>query len=192
MDALERETREAMSRHDWGTVARFAAELDRLEHDRPKLGGLLGAALWYAEQGLHVFPLTPQAKVPLPGSHGCKAATTDVHHIGEWWKAHPLANIGIATGHLVDVIDFDGALGHTSWTAADLTAGQPLLATVSTPRPGGLHAYIPATGEGNAAGRIPGVDFRGIGGYVVAPPSRVPAGTYRFLRPFRPNMEPYA
>lgn len=188
-DDAERVIRDAMSRNDWRTVAAWALTLDKLLDRPPKPGNLLGGALWYAEHGLHVFPLQPGAKVPRKGSAGCHDATTDADTIRAWWRAEPQANVAIATGHAVDVIDFDGALGHASWVASDLTAGAPLLATVSTPRPGGLHAYVPATGEGNAAGRVPGVDFRGRGGYVVAPPSRTPAGDYRFLKPFRPNLE---
>lgn len=37
---------------------------------------------------------------------------------------------------------------------------------------GGTHLYIKPTGDGNTAGLRPGIDYRGDGGYVVAPPSR--------------------
>lgn len=196
---LEREMRQAIDRQQWAKVQRLGAVLD--QYDAPQDAPLPGAALWYAEQGLQVFPLQPGTKVPMPGSRGCKDATSDTDQVHSWWRARPTANIGLATGHLVDVVDFDGALGHESW--AKLWADRPgdglvpdsdLLATVTTPRPGGLHAYVRATGHGsNGAALVPGVDYRSRGGYVVAPPSRLDhrpgqqPGTYRFLRPLLPG-----
>lgn len=58
---------------------------------------LLTAALRYAERGLPVFPCKPGKKVPLT-AHGFKDATTDPAVIKTWWKKHPKANIGVATG----------------------------------------------------------------------------------------------
>lgn len=59
---------------------------------------------------------------------------------------------------------------------------------VSTPRAGGMHIYLPTSGRGNAAGIrgdygiLAGIDFRGLGGYVVAPPSVIPGvGTYSWI-----------
>lgn len=142
----------------------------------------LGAALWYAEHGLRVFPLEVGGKRPLPGSRGCKDATTDPERIRAWWAADPTRNLGLATGHLVDVIDVDGSAGVHSW--AQLGDLPPVLGTVSTPRAGGTHLYVAATGDGNAAGLWPGIDYRGRGGYVVAPPSRGAGGVpYRWRRP---------
>lgn len=184
--------RKAMDGGDWGQVQRLLPILEDLDRPRPA-PSLGGAALWYAEQGMRVFPLQPGSKVPLPGGHGCKDASSDAERVRAWWRQHPQANIGLATGHVLDAVDFDGALGHASWGAL-LGPHRPwmpqasLLATVSTPRPGGLHAYVRATGQGNGAAMAPGVDYRGAGGYVVAPPSRTERGTYTFLRPFKPGL----
>jgi hypothetical protein len=179
----------AMLRNDTIEAIRLANQLDRLE---PPRFSLVLAALWYASVGLHVFPLLPHSKKPWPKSHGLDDATTDPHQIEAWWKARPESNVGIATGHVVDVIDFDGPDSHAAWGERYPTwddADVQVKGTVSTPRPGGLHIYVPATGAGNSAGLVPGVDYRGLGGYVVAPPSvldaqdRQVAGTYRWLRP---------
>lgn len=149
---------------------------------------ILGAALYYATQGLHVFPLQPSSKIPWPKSHGFEDATTDHTRIRSWFgPGKAPSNLGIATGHGVDVIDIDGLAGQRSrldnW---DLFTEFDVIAVVSTPRAGGLHLFVPATGEGNSAAIFPGIDYRGLGGYVVAPPSTTPDGTYRFLRPPNP------
>jgi hypothetical protein len=48
---------------------------------------------------------------------------------------------------------------------------------------GGCHLYVAATGAGNRARLLPGVDWRGAGGYVVAPPSLHASGErYRWTR----------
>jgi hypothetical protein len=49
----------------------------------------------------------------------------------------------------------------------------------------GFHWYVKPTGMGNRAGVLPGVDFRGKNGYVIAPPSVHPDGNrYRWVNRF--------
>jgi hypothetical protein len=58
--------------------------------------------------GLAVFPVN-QSKAPYT-PHGCKDAKTDKGAIRNWWRVHPDANIGIATGSIsggIVVIDVD-------------------------------------------------------------------------------------
>lgn len=185
IDDLEEQLHAAIQAGDADTINRLGRELDTLDQaerrKRPK-ADLLASALWYAEQGLHVFPLTPGTKIPHKDTAGCKDATSDPDRLRAWWEQWPGSNVAIATGHLVDVIDIDGLTGQCSFGEHfDEFAGLQMLGTVSTPRPGGMHLYIPATGEGNRAGVLPGVDFRGAGGYVVAPPSTNEQGAYVFL-----------
>lgn len=134
---------------------------------------LLEAALEYAKRGWPVFPLKPRSKVPIPWN-GFKAATTDERKIRMWWLMTPDANIGLPTGIGFDVLDPDGEEG-----IAAIDAYAPHWKhtgpVVNTGR--GWHMYLRPTGRGNGAGLIPHVDFRGRGGYVVAPPSVHPSGS---------------
>jgi hypothetical protein len=193
---------EAIERDDVAELDRLARLLDELT--RPKRGAvaLVSAALWYAEHGLHVFPLRSMSKEPWPKSHGCLDATTDADQIRRWWAAAPSSNIGIATGHVVDVIDIDGLRGNVSLArmlcscehegndcvcsdaviAQERQALSHVIGAVSTPRAGGRHLYVPATGRGNGAKLADGIDYRGLGGYVVAPPSATETGLYRWTR----------
>lgn len=172
----EQDLRTAIDVGDQAEIGRLGGLVDRLDV-RP-VASLHAAALWYAGAGLHVFPLTPGSKIPLPGSRGFKDATTDAEQITAWWSATPDLNIGIATGHLVDVVDVDGPAGVRTWI--DLYDDLPyVLGKVSTPRPGGNHLYVIAVpGRGNKAGIMPGIDYRGTGGYVVAPPSVITGGDH--------------
>jgi hypothetical protein len=156
------------------------------EEDEPReMPSLHSSALWYASVGLRVFPLQPGTKIPMRGSRGFKDATTDTDRINAWWTATPEANIGLATGHLVDVVDIDGAPGQKSraemWESTFERIDADSVAKTLTPRPGGMHIFVPSTGDRNGADIAPGVDYRGLGGYVVVPPSRTDVGTYRFL-----------
>ena len=94
-----------------------------------------------------------------------------------WWTRHPQANIGLATGHAFDVLDVDGPEGaHAIQAFAaehGLESSGPLVRTGG----GGWHYYLAPTGLGNAhPAELNHVDWRGRGGYVVAPPSRHASG----------------
>jgi len=115
--------------------------------------------------------------------HGVKEATTNRARVLAWWTRQPLANVGLATGHLFDVLDADGAEGMAAIRAFasehGLRSSGPLVRTGG----GGWHYYLAPTGLGNVHPRdLERVDWRGRGGYVVAPPSRHASGhPYRFL-----------
>lgn len=137
------------------------------------------AAIEYAKKGFAVFPLKYRNKVPLT-RNGCKDATTDAAQIKAWWQKYPNANIGLATGSVsqnVFVIDLDidedrGIDGYHSLEDWQREHGDfPETWTAITGR-GGYHLYYRGNGKiKNRAGIIDGVDIRGNGGYVVAPPS---------------------
>jgi hypothetical protein len=141
---------------------------------------LLTAALAYARRGWPVFPCEVGGKRPLGrlAPHGLKDGTTDGDVIRTWWEAEPQANIGLPTGIHFDVLDIDGpdALDELERSGQP---GDPDIEgpTVATPR--GWHCYLAPTGRGNGVniGGLAGVDWRGRGGYVVAPLSRKEDGT---------------
>ena len=142
-------------------------------------GALLDGALDFAGRGVRVLSLKPRAKVPdgalVP--HGLKEASTDPEVIRAWWTTEPEANIGLRTGETFDVLDVDGDEG-----MAALNSHLPSLddsETVDGPTVrtgGGWQVYVKPTGLGNRARFLPGCDWRGRGGYVVAPPSVHPSG----------------
>jgi hypothetical protein len=125
------------------------------------------------------------AKHPLGAlvPHGVKDATTNRARILAWWTRHPQANIGLATGHRFDVLDVDGPQGEqairTLAASHDLQSSGPLVRTGG----GGWHFYLTPTGLGNVhPADLEHVDWRGRGGYVVAPPSRHASGhPYRWI-----------
>jgi Bifunctional DNA primase/polymerase, N-terminal len=109
--------------------------------------------------------------------HGVKDATTNRARVLAWWTRHPQANIGLATGHRFDVLDVDGPAGtqtiRTFAAQQRLQSSGPLVRTGG----GGWHFYLARTGLGNASPvALAHVDWRGWGGYVVAPPSRHASG----------------
>ncbi len=137
---------------------------------------LSSAAMRHAREGRLVLPLKPRGKVPIT-AHGVRDATTDTGTIVWWWRAHPAANVGIATGATsgIVVLDVDGPAGEAS--LGKLPNPLPDTLVVLTRR--GAHFWFahPGGKVANSAGKLgPGLDVRGDGGYVVAPPSRYGEG----------------
>lgn len=139
---------------------------------------LPGAAAAYASAGVAVFPCVPGGKRPFT-EHGFHDATTDLDQIGVWWRQHPEANIGIPTGHGIEVIDIDVHATGTGFPVLRTLHQENVIAgwdaVVRSP-PGGLHLYYPSSSEREASSWSRGlahVDFRGTGGYIIAPPSMI-------------------
>lgn len=135
--------------------------------DKPDLTDL---AVEYASRGWPIFPCRPGLKTPAT-RHGLLDATDDVDRIRRWWTRYPDSNIGLRTGITVDALDLDGEEGCESfdnWCAdRHMSVDFSTLPCVVTPS-GGFHLYFKPTGAGNRAGMLPGVDWRGRGGYVIA------------------------
>jgi hypothetical protein len=158
------------------------------------------AALQLAAKGFAVFPLRPRSKEPYRDDKffrtvgGYECASRDPALIEFWWDRQPEANIGVATGSRsgVFVLDVDGDLGRETLARLEEEHGQ-LPPTVEAITPGkinkktgvhsgrGLHLYFryPLGFDlRNAQDRddVPGIDWRGNGGYVLLPPSAHPDG----------------
>jgi hypothetical protein len=152
---------------------------------------LLRAALEYAKCGWQVIPLhSPNGKgcscgradCASVGKHprtrnGSKDASRDPAVIRAWWRRWPDANVGIASGPESGllVLDVDGKAGEQS--LVDLAQRGFILPDSYSVRTGsgGQHLYFTwpdGADVRNSARKIAaGLDVRGAGGYVVAPPS---------------------
>ncbi|DAZ90011.1 TPA_asm: DNA primase/polymerase [Mycobacterium phage McProf] len=155
--------------------ARIEAELKTIDEQPPALG--LSALFYATEYGWPVFPLEVGGKRPAiakkDGGNGFKDATTDPERIKKFWTKHPLCNIGIPTGIHFDVIDVDVPDGWLSLRDMLNEDRVPDVHGRVATSSGGVHLLIEPTGDGNSARIAPGIDYRGAGGYVVAPPSRI-------------------
>jgi hypothetical protein len=166
------------------------------------------AALGYAARGWSVVPLhTPHpqgcsceqdcgssaGKHPRT-RHGLKEASKSPDRIWRWWRRWPDANIGIRTGRESGLVVLDVDVRHggdVSLEALEATYDRlpPTLTALSGS--GGKHLYFRHPG-----GRIPnsaqlggfsGLDVRGDGGYIVAPPSLHQSGQhYAWQAPMQP------
>lgn len=154
-------------------------------------------AVAYAAAGFHVFPChvirsdgtcscAAGRVCDSPGKHpacrnGVLDATDDAEVIEKVWERYDW-NIGLATGHRFDVLDLDApeaTLGleaairehEPDWDVAELGRFDPPMVITGK----GMHVYFQPVGN-NRARLAPQVDWRGKGGYVVAPPSVHPSG----------------
>jgi hypothetical protein len=131
-------------------------------------------ALQYLRQGYSVIPLKPRSKEPLiPWQEFQKRKATESEVKG-WFTRWPSANVGIVTGQIsgVAIVDLDGPEGIAEGQRLGFTS--PLLSLTGK----GRQLFYKHTGGNicNAVRKYPGIDIRGDGGYVVAPPSIHPNG----------------
>lgn len=148
----------------------------------------LKAALDYGRLGWSVIPVEPRGKRPLLRWQVYQYRRADVPEIAGWFQRWPDANIAVVTGIVsgVVVLDLDPRHGAAaSLERLDREHG-PLPDTVeASTGGGGRHLYFAHPGDitRNRVGLLPGIDLRGDGGYVVAPPSIHGSGEpYRWVR----------
>jgi hypothetical protein len=142
------------------------------------------AAHWYARHGWHVFAARERGKAPAT-EHGVHDATVSAGSIDRMWST-PLLNVAIACGQsALVVIDVDGPDGIAALAQLEVEH-EALPSTCECTTARGRHLYYAhdhaARRIGNSASRLAeGVDVRGDGGYVLAPPSVHPDGhVYRW------------
>lgn len=141
---------------------------------------MLDLALWYASEGVAVFPLRSGRKDPVLAG-GFKSATRDETQIRDWWTQYPQANIGGHPGANQVVLDVDG-VDHGGDDGFESVEGYDLPETFKCyTGNGGEHHWFTLPDDGEEykttqAGALPGVDLRGAKGYVVLPGSIHPNG----------------
>lgn len=157
-------------------------------------------ALFYAQLGWAVLPvnyITPEstcscckAECSSPGKHpltkhGFKDATTEPEQIRQWWEKWQDANIGIATGKVSKLVVMDEDPRNGSVQSVEKLEEEygpiPHTLTVKTGG-GGRHRYFSYPGHAvQSRPFMDGIDLKGDGGYVVAPPSNHISGEcYQF------------
>ncbi len=147
------------------------------------------SALAYAKEGLRVFPLAPNSKGKQVLHSWIKEATTNPDTIEYWWDTNPQYNIGIVTGEKLFVIDVDIKNQHNGIESLKQYGKElPTTKMVKSPS-GGFHLYYYDDSQEvkTRTGLYDGIDIRGKGGYIVAPPSMIDGNKYQFV-----NKEPVA
>lgn len=150
---------------------------------------ILQHVLGYAGMGWRVFPLheivdghcgCPQgaACTTKAGKHPrikwAEGATTEEAKVRRYWTKWPNAGIAIATGtgSGLIVVDVDGPEGE-AWLVEEQAANGALPETAKTSTGRGRHLYFayPKDGPPIKSFNSGKLDFKGDGGFVVAPPS---------------------
>lgn len=142
---------------------------------------ILAAALAYRARGWSVIALRPRDKRPLLPWEEFQRRRAEPEEIRAWFAQRPDANVGIVTGAISGLLVLDVDAGHGGPESLARFEGEhgalpPTIA--ATTGGGGRHLYFATAGAEfrNRAGIAPGLDVRGEGGYVVAPPSIHPSG----------------
>jgi hypothetical protein len=141
---------------------------------------MLDLALWYARNGIPVFPCSPTDKRPLTPS-GFKNRSRDEARIQGWWTLHPDAVPSIVPGDFgMAAFDVDSSPAAAAAEAAGLQLDGLTIATAGKSVPfehngrtvPPLHVFVQA----DAQPAVRGVVVRYLGGYVVAAGARMASG----------------
>lgn len=149
----------------------------------------------YSKAGWLSFPCIANDKKPLV--KWADVATTEENMLVGWWDTNPAANIGIACGRKSGIVVLDVDADHEGYESLEsllLQYGKLPDTPISKTGSGGEHVFFkhPGIEIRNSAGKLGrGLDIRGDGGYVVAPPSRHPNGNY-YEWIFKPSQYPLA
>jgi hypothetical protein len=158
----------------------------------------IAAAISLAAQGIRSFPAPPNTKKSFKSEKFSGAVwgmTKDPKEIRRDYARWPDAQIGLPTGAVngIFVVEADTAQGHNVDGIANLAQleaehGKLPPTPMARSPSGSLHHYFRHPGHDieirNSSSKIaPGVDVRGDGGMVIAPPShRHDDGQYRWIR----------
>ncbi len=141
----------------------------------------LAAALRYLERNWAVIPIEPRGKRPLVSWLEFQSRCPTQAEVMRWFEQRPNANVGIVTGAVsgVVVLDVDERHGgFESLSQLEILHGPLPLTAEALTGGGGRHLYFTHPGGivHNRVAVAPGIDVRGDGGCVVAPPSLHPCG----------------
>lgn len=156
------------------------------------------SALGYLKRGWSVIPVEPRGKRPLVKWEAFQNRLPTKDEILAWVRRWPLANVGIVTGTVsgLVVLDIDpGHGGDDSLIILEREHGALPSTIEALTGGGGRHVYFQHPGEvtRNKVGLAPGIDLRGDGGLVVAPPSIHPTGRpYAWEVSHHPDETPLA
>lgn len=143
---------------------------------------MLNDALNYAQNHFKIFPLNVNSKSEQVLKSWKSEATNDLQQVQNWWNHNPSYNIGLKTGNGLIVIDVDCKKGKNGMEQL-----KPFLATfpktkVAKTCNDGYHFYYKVDREvRNSIALMEGIDVRGDGGYVLAPPSVVDDKSYAWV-----------
>ncbi len=146
------------------------------------------AALDYLHRGWSVVPLRRRDKRPAIRWQDLQTARAGEQELRSWFHRWPEANVGIVTGAVSGLVVLDVDPRHGGGQSLEQLEREhgPLPPTVeAVTGGGGRHVYFahPGGTVRNRAGIAPGVDLRGDGGCVVAPPSVHPSGNrYQWIK----------
>lgn len=147
----------------------------------------LDAALDYLHRHWSVIPMRERDKRPLIRWLEFQQRQASEAEVAGWYRRWPQANVGIVTGALsgLVVLDVDPRHGGEQSLAEWQREHGPLPQTIEAiTGGGGRHLYFSHPGGviHNRAGLAAGIDLRGDGGCVVAPPSIHASGKpYRWV-----------
>jgi len=158
----------------------------------------LEAALAYLGKGWCVIPAAARGKRPkIPWRKFQEQRASEVE-IRNWFTRWPDANPAIVTGAVSGIVVLDIDPGHGGEESlSDILAQHGAMPETVAARTGGggRHLYFqhPGTLVRNQVGLAQGLDLRGDGGLVVAPPSLHPSGQhYRWVEGHDPESLPLA
>lgn len=134
------------------------------------------AAQEYLQRGWSVIPILGHDKRPAIRWQQFQQRRSTPDELDKWFRQWPDGNIAIVTGVVSDlvVLDIDPKHGGNESLLQLLREHGPLPHTIEAQTGGGgRHVYFSHPGGmvRNLVGLAPGIDLRGDGGYVVAPPS---------------------
>jgi hypothetical protein len=151
------------------------------------------AALAYLERGWSVIPTVEKAKRPAIPWKRYQSKLVSEKTLRGWFRRSPEDNVSIVTGALsgLVVIDVDPRHGGNESLKELESAHGALPETMeSVTGGGGRHLYFrhPGGSVHNRTNIEPGIDLRGDGGCIVAPPSIHPSGKrYRWKKGHGPG-----